>query len=130
MNGQEYEYELDSLLTEVKVKMKAYSYKLIDEAGVYTNQNDVLAFKQKRFYGATPYKVISFVEKCKKCVLNVQFIDSNQERVQFLEADLSFSTSFNIIETEFSLFMGKTGTCIVYTDTPEDHYVYSLLYFK
>ena len=124
------EGELESLITESKVRMKAFGYKLIGEGSTESNKENQLIFNQKKFYGATTYKVISIIEKCTDCALFVQFKDDGSETSEFAETELSFGDSFNVATSEFSLYIDRNGMVVVNTNSEYFYFIHSMLFFK
>lgn len=124
------ENELERLITESKVKMKAFGYKLIGEGRLDSNRDNQLVFNQKRFYGATTYKIITIVEKCTDCALLVQFEDASSETSEFAETEISFGDTFNVMTSEFSLYMDRNGKVVVNTNSKDFYFIHSMLYFK
>jgi hypothetical protein len=124
------ETELDDLIAESKVKMKAFGYKLIGEGSMDSNRDNQLTFNQKRFYGATTYKIITIVEKCTDCALLVQFEDASSETSEFAETEILFGDRFNVMTSEFSLYMDRNGMVVVNTNSEDFYFIHSMLYFK
>ena len=143
--SQESDPELNGLISDYKVKMKALGYKFIKHTeGNILGPKEMLEFNQRHFIYGQQYIVVSFFKKCENCHLSVLFWNNKTGNFDDLSVETVFNeSSYNISEckinenhntflyTNFSeIKVWESGYINMYVNDYKSHYISSMLFYK
>jgi len=115
---------------EVKAEAIANGYSLLDEGGIFTNNNEAIQFDINTFYKGYQYLVLTVVDDCLGCMVNFVSKDYSSNVVNNKTTKMKFKNYIGISITSFTQTDTGNGHLQVYVDETLNHTTWTMLFRK